>query len=190
MVLLISIPFSVLPSATFPVTSVPTMLPRMSTPDREPLKPTPYVLDEITLPVPGDVPPISMYDKTWPIFPTSTPLPLLPNAPVPLWSVPIKFPYNELPVAPAFSISTPIPFPEIRLRAAGVDPPMMLLPEPLMNRPLRLAILVVPLEFVPMKFPEMTLPAFVVSFIALQEFVAGWEMLVMLRTVLVLVCAV
>ena len=60
---------------------------------------------------------------------------LLLKAAVPEALVPIKLPATTLPVEPALLMKTPwlVP-PEIKLRAAGVVPPMLLAGESLMSR--------------------------------------------------------
>ena len=85
-----------------------------------------------------------------------TPRWVFPRATLPVTSVPIKLPCTTLFGA---SNATPSPmFPEIRLRAPGVVPPMVLLgPDDTAIPPVPLGNAAVPVASVPMKFPATTL---------------------------------
>ncbi len=159
-------PWLLFPKLSVPVRSVPMKLPCTVFPvvaKDTPGSPAP-VWPAMTLPAPGVVPPTVLLMALARI---STPVSPLGKAAVPAALVPMKFPWMMFPVEPATEISTPSePLPEIRLRAAGVVPPMRLLAEPLvMNTPWLLAPprASVPVGSVPRKFPSTTLPSPVAS---------------------------
>ena len=119
-------------------------------------------LPEMTLRASTVVPPMRAFVDP---APTATPTCPFAKARVPVTSVPIKLPCTVLPEPPPRPTPSPI-FPEIRLRAAGVVPPMVQFdgfpqkpkiippcaPEPFGNA-------IVPAGLVPMKFPSNTPPS-------------------------------
>src|SRR6266511_4014125 len=117
---------------------------------------TPYWgFAEMTLRAPEVVPPM-----VFPMAPSLTISPtMLPSAPVPAASVPMKLAETVLPVVPTPDRYRPMSLPEIRLRAAVVAPPMVFPVGPTsMPTPVLLGMAAVPAAFVPIRFPAMTLP--------------------------------
>src|SRR5262249_31950665 len=117
-----STPTMVLPTFDVPVASAPTRLPCIK--QFRPRTSTPTGLPEMTLPAPAAAPPTVLVSD-WIV----TPLLPLPRACVPVRSVPIRLPSIRL-FGDAGPIATPATetgprLAEIRLRAAGVVPPMV-----------------------------------------------------------------
>ena len=86
-------------------------------------------------------------------------MPRFPRAPVPAAFVPIKLPCTRFPSALSPPMITPsLELPEIRFRAAGVVPPIVLLAELTKMPNTAFSSATVPAMFVPMKLPSTTLP--------------------------------
>src|SRR5262249_6078866 len=103
------------------------------------------------LPAPATVPPMT---TPGPVAPATTPWEF-PRATVPLTLVPMKLPSTTLWVT---NMLTPTPLPEMRLQAAGVVPPTVLL-RPLTITPvMALPSRIEPVTSVPMKLPSTRLP--------------------------------
>ena len=83
----------------------------------------PLAFPEITLRAPGVMPPMVLLALAEILIPVP-----LPRSADPVRSVPMKLPLHRFPVPP--KRATPVVLFEIRLRAAGVVPPMMLLDDP------------------------------------------------------------
>src|SRR5262249_28192947 len=116
--------FGLLPRATVPLTSVPMQLPCTVWLD-PPNRPTPPpLLAEMILRPATVVPATRLFEPL-----IKTPRSLCTRANVPVTSVPMRLPCTMFPEPSAMSTPSPI-LPEIRLRAAGVVPPTVLLDEP------------------------------------------------------------
>ena len=115
-------------------------------------------LPEMRLPAPGTFPPIKLAEEAEismpPAMSTTGRVAPFGTAPVPLTSVPMKFPCSTFPEASASKYTAILLLPEMRLPAPLSAPPMILLwalVRPIPDPPL--ASVAVPVRSVPMKLP-------------------------------------
>lgn len=112
---------------------------------------------EITLTTPLPVPPIVLLVAADPLTATPALVDTPETGATPERSVPIRFPSTKFP---ELFISTFHPkLPEMRFRAAGKAPPMVVLTlDPLTSTPLVLGTAVMPAASVPRKLPSIEVP--------------------------------
>jgi len=142
-------PCAALPRAADPDQSVPIKLPCTVIPGALLMDRPSLPLPPITFPARAVVPPIVLLGA----FPMLIPSFTLPRFAVALTFVPIKLPCTILPSALLLT-AIPVLFPEIRFRANGIGPPMVLLSPPSIQIPAeRLPRVAVPVTSVPIKLP-------------------------------------